>query len=195
MFDYKFLKKNEKEKLLADALLYKKQISWETLRAKCDQYENIVIWGYSKIGCYVADTLKKNGYSNIIAFGDNDTNKIGASYKGIRVINASQVAMLDNTLIINSSQLAYNAINNQLILLGVNAENIFTYKHKGLTYYKAISGSEYEYELREIYYREFGDYQKFDEIGYRTAVEKITDEMTEIYGLNEWFLLQSREVK
>ena len=194
----KFLTEEEKGVYSAELVSSRTKMEWDRLVEGCQNKRNIVIWGFSEIGKYVFTTLKKCGIEDIIAFCDNNEEKIGQEYGDIRVEDINKVMQEKKDIfVVNTSQRAYAAINKQLKALGVEQEYIYTYTHKGLIYYKSLMSSEFEYELRNIYMRETGSNELFDEIGFKGIVEMLRhpdnvreEEIVEIYKMKEWLLYE-----
>lgn len=189
-----FLTVEEKKVFEEKAIRHRTNLEWSNVIKACEGYNKIVIWGYSNIGRYVARTLKKNGELTIFAFCDNDLGKVGQEYFGIKVLPVQEILKnKEGLLIINTSQRGYNAINKQLEQLGIDVKDIFTYTHKGQIYYKSLTPNEYQYELREIFYKETGSNEYFDKLEFAQILYdlknhkgKLESEINEIYNLEEW---------
>ena len=191
-----FLTEEEKTRYVAQIEPFRKKMEWDRLLEACEGKSNIVIWGFSEIGKYVYTTLKKCGIKDIISFCDNNEAKNGQVYEEICVKDIKKVLKRNkNIFVINTSQRSYYAINQQLEKLGVDSESIYTYSHKGLIYYKSLMKSEYEYELRSIYFRETGSNEFFDKMGMDRILELLRHpeddrekEIIYIYKLDQWLL-------
>ena len=191
-----FMTEKEKAEYINQIEPFRKKMEWDRLLEACTGKNNIVIWGFSEIGKYVYTTLKKCGVNNIIAFCDNDESKNGQAYGEICVEDIKDVLERNkNIFVVNTSQRSYCAINKQLEEIGVYSDSIYTYSHKGLIYYKSLMESEYEYELRSIYFRETGSNEFFDKTGMDKIIKLLRNpeddrerEINRIYKLNEWIL-------
>lgn len=84
--------------------------------------QDIIIFGASKLGQYVYDTLK-NRY-NIVNFCDNDSKKWSTDFNGIKIISPEVALTVKNATIIVASSY-YKEISLQLNCMGVNDYKVF----------------------------------------------------------------------
>lgn len=110
--------------------------------------DSVYIFGYTYIGKILCDRLMAQG-KRVIAFVDNNKNKIGQDYKGIAVISADSIESDCKADIIISSQNAFELIKNQLLSQGITEDCIIQYKHKIRFYYECLDRDFYEFEYRD----------------------------------------------
>lgn len=113
-----------------------KMLVWTTEKNYIEDFLNrvrtndyLVIFGAGIGGEKTFEILEKAGLRNkVVAFADNNSNKIGGVHCGIKVISANEIMrMVDDPLIIISST-AYNIIVNQLAEIGIKKERTFYFQ-------------------------------------------------------------------
>ncbi|MBQ8665545.1 MAG: FkbM family methyltransferase [Lachnospiraceae bacterium] len=91
----------------------------------CMRYDSIIIWGAGIGGATTADILQDNDlYERIICFVDNDPNKQGMLYKGKLVRALNDLESTDKQSIFIVSSTAFNIIVKQLVVAGVDKNNV-----------------------------------------------------------------------
>jgi len=157
--------------IFKDTIYYKqyKKISQTTDYIKCvleplEKYKEhfIIIWGYSQNGRRLCDFLLAEGYTNIIAYVDNDSGKWGKTYNKIPVVGIEQVLNHHNksTLFwIVTSQLFFEEIKTQIVDSGIDEQSIARYIniYSDKMYFLALDENFYEQEIEMIAQYEYTD--------------------------------------
>lgn len=128
---------------------YERVSDWSYIYDKVNGYTNVVIFGYSQIGCELENRLRKTMPKISIVFADNDPNKQGLIHEGNEVLSAKEAVRecaLSCWLI--SSQVAHSSIKQQLLELGIKKEQIVRYIYKTDAYYEGLDEENYKYEMK-----------------------------------------------
>lgn len=169
--------------------------NWKHIIKKCRRFNNIVIIGFSAIGCDILSALKKILKDKNFCLVDNDEKKQGRIYNGVTVKNVNDIKDQEDFLIINTSQRFYQEINVQLYGLNINEERIIRYINKGLHYYLSLDAEFYEDEFEQILLREYGTDKIYDNMEFSTVLNRLSLSPTEEekrlkqkYFLDFWLL-------
>lgn len=131
------------------ALEQEKVSDWSYIMQHVEVADRVVVFGYSEIGRKVVAQLKVSKMDKPVVFADNDVNKQGIVFEGMKVLSAMDaVSQNGSALWIVSSQLSYVAITKQLIELGIPAEHIVRYVFKTEAYYEGLDEANYKYEMK-----------------------------------------------
>lgn len=112
----------------------------EQLLEKVELYKKIVIFGAGIGGMETLYLLQQGKCANkVIAFSDNNKDKIGKKYVDYPVIAPEEIPKTAQTALILISSTAYNVIFKQLVQLGVDKQNIMYFQPAGISLQKANS--------------------------------------------------------
>jgi len=163
---------------------------WYKLRENCTRYDDIVIWGNTDSRWEMAKDLMRVG-CNVIAIGDNQKKRKSYGWNGLPVINAyDELLKNERVLIINTTTNTTQTVDNALIGAGVDVDRIYHFYMKSpYHYYQALDRRYYPEELRKIFYREFGNYELFDTMGYDEACKQVSQRMVKKYYLDRWLFI------
>lgn len=143
--------------LYAKAIYESELRDWSYLISSCYNSNNIIIFGYSKIGKSLYNRLKLNGINTISAFCDNNAKKQGECYDGITVNSLNDILKnFNHPFFVISSQRYYEEIKKQLISMGVMEEQLIRYFIKDKAYYYYLSEEYYEKEIEEWMLHQYG---------------------------------------
>lgn len=118
---------------------FMRKSDWKYIFERAKNADEIVIFGFSKIGKSVADMLIGHNLKSVEAFADNDEKKESLTYRGLPVISADRLAReYPDALYIISSQNGYVHIRKQLNGLGIDDCRMIRYIHKDETYYARL---------------------------------------------------------
>lgn len=124
---------------------------YHKLFMKIEQNTNIVLFGYSEIGCMLCDEIEKKYPQRIRAFCDNDKKKQELTYKTYTVINAERLKeRYSNALVVVTSQNYSEAIKKQLLELGFKEEQLVIYRKKTIDYVYSFRKSSIDNVCRDI---------------------------------------------
>lgn len=165
---------------------------WRYYLEKCEQYQRIVIFGFTVYGREVCDQLLNNGLQERLLFCDNDPKKVGLSHKKVRTIFFDAVKK-EGTLFINSSQRRSVEVTKLLLDSGVERDDIICYKRKRREYYIYLDNLYYLDELRDIFSREYGEDQARSVEDLQVMKRKLLNDTRyqDLYGkyyLRDWLL-------
>lgn len=170
------------------------EIDWLPFVDKIKGQDNIVVFGFSDIGKALLKNLKKAGIIDIACFCDNDPDKQGKTFDGLEVISVdSAIDRYHDIFVINTSQLYYEEINEQLRTLGIESNRIICYNQKTGLYYMGLDKEYHDYELRELYLKEFGSkvLDEYNRIDISVIYEKLLTHSSNTanqYYLEKWIL-------
>lgn len=159
---------------------------------KCKEYEKVIIFGFTVYGKTVCDWLLDGGFGAKLWFCDNNMEKHGQEYKGIRVISLAEVPK-EGALFINSSQRRRAEVTGLLRDYGIREEDILCYEQKDREYYLYLDDCYYLEELKDIFLKECGHELK----GFQENLEVMKKILEEDhvyqswhgkYFMNEWIL-------
>lgn len=190
----KFISAEEYQKMEEIAKLWQEYISWYSTLNWARQQNRIVVFGFTDIGRDLTESLQKAGVNNIVCFCDNSKQKQGEIYNGVEVLDIQDaLAQYGEVSIINTSQNYYNEIEVQLLKEGIDKSKIRRFFSKGYIYYISITQDFYEDEIKEIYYKEFGE----DETDIDKISKKLIDdeELLEKYKLRDWCWISRKETR
>lgn len=126
------------------------QSDWSYILEHCAQVKEIMIIGYSRIGIDVLTSLKRSGVTAELYYCDNSIRKQRLSDENIAIYSIEELAEKHpKALWLNTSQRSYQEINRQLKGLGVEKEQIITYRHKNDAYFEMLEDDFFEYEIRQ----------------------------------------------
>lgn len=181
----KFISSEEYQKMEEMAKLWQEYISWYSTVNWARQQNKIVVFGFTDIGRDLTESLQKAGFNNIVCFCDNNKQKQGEIYNGVEVLDIQEaLAQYNEVSIINTSQNYYNEIEAQLLKEGIDKSKIRTFFSKGYIYYISITQDFYEDEIKEIYYKEFGENENnIDKISKRLIDD---EKLSKNYKLRDW---------
>lgn len=128
---------------------YERISDWTYICEKIGAYKDIVIFGFSKIGCELETQLKKAIPGISITFADNDITKQGSIHDGKTILSAeAAVRECIQSFWIISSQMAYVPIKKQLVEMGIEEDHIVRYIYKTDAYYEGLDEENYKYEMK-----------------------------------------------
>lgn len=194
---YQFYWQKCENNCMHDKLLY--MIS-RAKESKC-----IVIWGYSKNGKRLCDTLLEYQLEGEIFFVDNNEVFLGQNYRGKPVIEFSYANReLTDVLWIVSCQISHGEVIRQLIDNGVNEKNIIRYEEPYMDYLYLLSRYESAYDnmvagiARREYVCRFPDInmrEKYikDIMNNPLQHDKEYTYLAEKYNFSYWFELWHKE--
>lgn len=128
--DYKAIYKTAEEKT--------DELSFEFLLAKCKNTSKIILFGCGQNGKDFFSMIQIDIAEKVIAFWDNDENKWGDIYCGIKIEEPHSMSDLDILYII-TYQSEPDIIKKQLLSIGVPEKNVVCYIRKSETYFYGIS--------------------------------------------------------
>ncbi len=182
----KLISPQEYQEMEESAESWQKHISWYFMVDWARQQNKIIVFGFTDIGKELVEGLQRAGIDNIICFCDNNKQKQGQIYNGIKVLDIQEaLSQYKEVSIINSSQNYYNEIEIQLLKLGIDNSRICRFSSKGYIYYISIIRDFYEDEIKEIYYKEFGESETDIDRIIKVLIDK--DNLTKKYKLRDWF--------
>ena len=127
---------------------FEKTSDWEYIARAAENRKQIVVFGCSGTGQWVARGLCKG--RNIV-FADNNVSRIGEEVDGFCVMSAKEAcSKYPLALYIISSQNGFRQIEIQLAELGISNNNIIRYIHKDETYYRRLDKRFVEHEKRQM---------------------------------------------
>lgn len=122
---------------------------------KCRGYGRIVIFGFTVYGKTICDWLLEAGFGDRLCFCDNNPEKRGQDYQGIRVSGLGEIPK-EGALFINSSQRRRAEVTGLLRDYGISEGDILCYERKEREYYLYLDECYYLEELKDIFLRERG---------------------------------------
>jgi lipopolysaccharide biosynthesis glycosyltransferase len=116
------------------------KFSDKRLFERIERAENIIIFGFSKIGFEFESIIcKKYGNEKIKCFCDNDVEKWGKEKDGYNVCRPEELINLrDGCFVVIVSQRYWKVIEEQLVDMGVNSDYIGIYRKKNEGYYLCL---------------------------------------------------------
>lgn len=112
-----------------------KRYDYYDLFMKIEQNADVVLFGYSEIGCKLCDEIEKKYPNKIRAFCDNDINKQGLEYEIYKVVNVVELKeKFNEALVVITSQNYSEAIKMQLLGLGFKEDKLVIYRKKIIDY-------------------------------------------------------------
>lgn len=134
-----------------DAENWLKRYDYYNLFRKIEQCTNLILFGFSEIGCQMCDQINKKYPNKMVAFCDNDLKKQGLEYKTYKVIGTSELKIkFRKSLIIITSQNYSDIIRKQLLQLGIEEEKIIIYRKKNIDYFYSFKTSFLENVCTDI---------------------------------------------
>lgn len=118
---------------------------------------DIVIFGTGKSSELVLDALKMDNVT-VTAFADNNFNKHGTLYKGIRIVNPVDLIKMEFSFIIIAI-IKYHSVVKQLLEFGIEEEKIIPYfdtgiidnnKLKDMFFWEKMLRDNYNIKLKKI---------------------------------------------
>lgn len=124
---------------------------------RCQSEKKVVIVGYTRNAKNIVDILLKENVGNIVAFADNDKEKVGENYRDIKVMLMEDVVKFcQDALWIIASQNFYSQLHKQLLECGIIDSMIIRYIEKSETYYSCIDKKYMELEVEDRMIRNSG---------------------------------------
>lgn len=166
-----------------------KRLSWKNIIERCQEKENVIVFGYSNIGKSVVDMLHINGIQHVSAICDNDREKCGECYGNIPVKGIEEaLEQVNNYQIVITSQNYSKEMKAQLLSLGIDSEDISVYVKKNFPYYYKLDRRYFREEIEEIFLKKYGQLEP-----YKLEVQTLVDSVNEdrlIFKqlLNRWRL-------
>lgn len=165
---------------------------WTKIIDICHSKQTVVIFGCGKLGKQLADELLNNRITNIGAFGDNNVS--AGEYREIPIKNVKQ-CLIDYSQAswIISSPIYAKEMKNQLLALGVRAENILEYGIRTPRYMRMIQKELFDEEVEHLIHQALGKECK----RYERALDKINslsleerDRLEKVYDLSQWMIIK-----
>lgn len=146
----KVLNTSTYEEIRHNAERYETENDWNYICNAVNREKDIAIFGFSEIGKKIAQDLIKRKIKANIFFVDNDKQKEGMTYQQIKVFSAAKAQeMYSDAVYIITSQNGYKQITSQLQEVGVSKTKIYRYIYKDDTYFKRLSKTYAEYEMKQ----------------------------------------------
>ena len=140
-----------------------KRYDYHELFTKIKQSTDVVLFGYSEIGCKLCKEIDKIYPNRIRAFCDNDKKKQGLEYETYTVINVDNLReKFNEALVVITSQNYSEAIKKQLLELGFKENKLVIYRKKII---------DYVYSFQESYVQEVCKEIALDEISMQDCVD------------------------
>lgn len=138
------------EEIRHNAEKYETENDWNYICYAVNKETDIAIFGFSEIGKRIAQDLRKRKAKTNIFFVDNDKQKEGMAYQQIKVFSAVKAKEIyPDAVYIITSQNGYKQITSQLQEAGVSKTKIYRYIYKDDTYFKRLSKTYVEYEMKQ----------------------------------------------
>ena len=136
---------------------YKKS-SFRYVIERCNEHDNIYIFGSGFYGKKLAGSLSRNGVQNIKAFLDNNDKVVGTKVIGHNVISPNDIDYdKDNFFIISVRNTeAQESIKAQLLSLGATENQILCYEENPPEVYHYMDPKYQEEEKENVFLRELG---------------------------------------
>lgn len=169
---------------------FTKRWDWSYLEKQLDIEKNVILFAYSEISKNVFDRLNSLGY-HVSCFIDNDIYKQGKEYKGCMVFSPdAELVNYKNSIVVNTNQLHYKEIRNQLVSIGVEQQQIIDYYHRDSRYFSVLDPKYYGEELRYMCSNEWSI--NSDNMTMFELIDKLSDYQKQCIG--ERFFLSFDEI-
>ena len=164
-----------------------------------NRQKKFVIWGYSKHGRYLCDIMLIKGYTNIVAFTDNDKSKWGEEYRGVMVREIDKILDDDRNIFwIISNQIHYEEVRLQILSYGFSEQCIARFINHYVDSFYLLSLDEkfYEEEIDRItefeFAKEIPDYTErkryiLQILAEPNLFQKEYEYLDQKYGLRYWY--------
>ncbi len=135
---------------------YGKLRQYELMFKKCKESKTIYIWGFTKVGRYLLDSLINQRINKDICFIDNDKSKIGLSYNDVEVYSKEIMKNNSSSIVINTVQNHREEITSYLKQKGWTDEQIVQYYPKTKQYYLSLDDRYLKQEYEEMLLWNYG---------------------------------------
>lgn len=147
------------EQILSEQIFERREIpyflDWKGLIGHLRAQKETVIWGYSELSKAFIDYLIRDGITNLTGICDNDENKRGLEYRGIRVEAAEELLSPDACVVI-TSHLYFNTIKRQLLDMGMDQSRILIYRRWSMIEIMTVDEVYQKDLISYIYEKELG---------------------------------------